>query len=68
MGGKTESTNPFRRQAPMTPSRLPSAKLMTKATSPSKMVQKKLVRITSVTGDGNDEIEVPKSPRSTLVT
>ncbi len=67
-GGKAESRTPPRRQAATMPSRLPSTTAMTSATPPSSRVQPICEPITSETGVGKREMEMPRSPVKTLWT
>lgn len=64
-GGKVESTNPPRRQAAMIPRPFPMMNAKINAVPPRRRVQRICEPITSVTGDGKREIEIPMSPVKT---
>lgn len=61
-GGNTESSRPPRRQAAMMPSRLPMTTAMTRAVPPSSSVQPIWEAMTSETGVGKREMEIPMFP------
>lgn len=64
-GGKTESRTPPRRQAARMPSRLPMTTAMTSAVPPRSRVQPIWEAMTSETGVGKRDREMPMFPVQT---